>query len=422
MIFTRVEFRGLNWLAPFRADADTLPPSLQLIFFLLFAVLSAHAQTFNVLHRFAGKGDGEFPWAGVMRDSRGNLYGTTQHGGSFDFGTLFKLDAHGKPAILHSFWGGDGLWPYATLIRDQAGNFYGTATGGGTLEGGGCRHGCGSVVKLDSAGKETVLYAFAGGADGSEPNAGVIRDDAGNLYGTTAGCGYSSCGGVVFKVDKNGKETVLHTFTDTPDGAGPTGTLIRDRMGNLYGMTYRGGSFGRGLVFKIDPFGKETMLYNFTAGKDGGEPQGTLLRDAKGNLYGVTFVGGDLSCGYDGEGCGAIFRLDHHGKETVLYAFKGTPDAAFPNGGLVRDKSGNLYGVTQQGGSGSCGNSSCGTVYKLEPNGKETLLHSFTGGSDGSAPIGSLTIDESGNLYGTTNVGGDFSCLCGAVFKITPLN
>jgi uncharacterized repeat protein (TIGR03803 family) len=416
-----------------------LIPIFQLLF-LLCATPSAMTQTFTVLHRFTGKRDGQAPGAGVIEDySSGNLYGTTMKGGSFDMGTVFEVAAGGKEAVLQSFWGGPGMLPEGTLIRDQAGNLYGASYDGGTREGGACLHGCGTVFKLDPTGKVVVLHAFTGGTDGGNPAAGLIRDPVGNLYGTTTAGGDRSCPdggirpgcGVVFKLDTDGKETVLHAFTgQAGDGVLPGGGLVQDEAGNLYGTTELGGdsSFPAcpfynlcGTVFRIDPTGKEAILYSFTGETDGALPNGTLVLDGEGNLYGETEFGGDRSGCYDGFGCGVVFKIDKAGKETVLYTFK-SGDGVHPAGGLARDKGGKLYGATQGGVDGS---PRYGTIFSLDGNGKLRTLHAFTGGRDGATPTGGLTIDESGILYGTTQAGGDSSCFyrgadCGVVFKLTP--
>jgi uncharacterized repeat protein (TIGR03803 family) len=407
--------------------------AVQLVW-LLFATSSAQAQTLTVLHTFTGKKDGRSPYESLIRDSSGNLYGGTGSGGSFDRGTVYEVDAQGKETILHSFWGGDGGGS-SGLIRDQMGTLYGTAFDGGTPEGGGCFFGCGVVFKLDKTGKETVLYSFSGGADGNDPSGQLVRDAAGNLYGVTESGGkqcdfFPSCG-LVFKVDKNGKEKVLHTFAGFPDGSAPSAGLIRDKAANLYGVTGSGGvstcGYGCGTVFKVDANGEETVLYRFTGGTDGGGPNGSLMSDTAGQLYGAASYGGDLSScpkGGNYNGCGVVFKLDRARKETVLYAFKGSPDGEAPQGALVRDNSGNFYGITFAGGSGTCDGYGCGTVFRLDANGDETVLHSFSGGSDGAYPNGSLIMDSSGSLYGTTSQGGDPSCGngygCGVVFKLTP--
>jgi uncharacterized repeat protein (TIGR03803 family) len=324
----------------------------------------------TVLHAFTGaNGDGASPFSGVTMDNAGNLYGTTRNGGSSNSGTVFKLDKTGKESVLYSFTGSDdGGQPQTSLFRDAAGNLYGTATNGGSSKGGKvCQaFGCGVVFKLSSRGKETVLYNFTGsGGDGLYPvNFSVLGDDAkGNLYGTTEGGGDTSCStlgcGIVFKVDPKGKETVLYTFTSTNNGLTNSG-LVRDTAGNLYGTTAGNCSTGTyGTVFKVDTKGKEKILYTFSGGKDGGCPQVNPILDAAGNLYGVTGFGGT---GCQGLGCGVVFKLNKSGKETVLYRFKGESDGAFPNAGLVMDKAGNLYGTTNTDGSGGAG-----TVFKLKP-------------------------------------------------------
>jgi uncharacterized repeat protein (TIGR03803 family) len=394
---------------------------------LLFATSLAHSQTFAVLHAFKGRGDGKFPTVGVIRDSAGNLYGTTNRGGALDMGTLFRLDTNGNEIILHNFWGGDGLGP-GELMRTHSGTLFGTTGDGGTAKGGGCQYGCGTVFKLDTADKHKVLYIFKGGGDGSGPWGPLVRDAEGNFYGATEYGGDLSCGqlpppgcGVVFRVDTSGKETVLYTFTGGDDGGFPTGGVIRDDAGNLYGAAGVGGTFGSGVIFRLDPAGHETVLYNFTGYSDGGGPWGPLLRDSAGNLYGTTFYGG-----YSRYSGGVVFMLDTGGGETVLHDFGGGNDGWAPDGGLVRDRKGNLFGTTGYGGSNGCNVDGCGIVFKVDVNGNETMLHVFTGKSDGQYPNARLTLDESGNIYGTAAFGGDSSCGdlhglgCGVVFKITP--
>jgi uncharacterized repeat protein (TIGR03803 family) len=393
---------------------------------LLFAGAWAQAQTFTLLRQFPGNGDGRYPYGALLRDGAGNLYGTTGGGGAFDYGTVFEISSSGKESILHSFWGGDGLQPWAGLVRDPAGNFYGTTYDGGSLEKGQCRHGCGTVFKLDNKGNLTVLHAFTGGTDGGQPQAGLVRDKAGNLYGTTTiggdlSCGYGSGCGLVFKLDKDGKEIVLHAFSNHPDGGHPRGDLIRDKAGNFYGTTESGGSSDYGTVFKLDPSGNETVLYSFSGITSGEYPVGRLARDADGNLYGTTNGGGDPSCYL----CGVVFKIDKAGNETVLHTFTGNPDGAYPFGGLTRDRAGNLYGSTYAGGgSNGCYTLGCGSVFKVDANGNETVLHGFTGGSDGEIPFGAMIVDKSGNLYGTAPAGGNRACGqgsgCGVVFKLTP--
>jgi len=402
------------------AEADALLLTIVLVF--IVSAPSVQAQTFTVLHKFTGGLDGAEPPAGVLRDATGNIYGVTEYGGSFNYGTVFQMDAEDKETVLHSFRGGEGLWPVGGLIEDAAGNLYGTTSNGGKAEGGGCEHGCGTVFERDKTGKQTVLYAFTGGTDGGHPDSTLIRDAAGNLYGTTSGGGSSSgncqyfhgCG-VVFKLSEDGKETVLYSFSDLTDGEFPEG-VVRDEAGNFYGTTYDGGTFGKGVVFKLDKTGTLTLLYSFTGGFDSGDPRGIFLRDRSGDLYGTTY-------GVGAQDYGVVFKLDAGSKLTVLYSFTGGTDGRYP-GTLVSDQAGNLYGTALGGGTGSgCYYSACGTVFKVDTEGKLTVLHSFKG-ADGELPNG-LMIDGAGNLYGTTLGGGKGSACsyyhgCGVVFELTP--
>jgi uncharacterized repeat protein (TIGR03803 family) len=246
-----------------------------------------------------------------------------------------------------------------------------------------------------------------------------MRDEAGDLYSTTEAGGLVGQDlGVVFKLDRADKETVLHTFTGGADGAFPFAGLIRDDQGNLYGTTRYGGTYDVGTVFNVDPTGKEAVLYSFTGGTDGANPYAGLIRDKEGNLYGTTLYGGDLSCTLEGPfGCGVVFRIDRSGQETVLHSFTGGGDGGFPAAGLIQDEEGNLYGTTQFGGLASC-SFYCGVVFKLDLTGKETVLHSFTGYADGSNPFAGLIRDETGNLYGTASAGGPGTENNGVVFKL----
>ena len=345
------------------------------------AIPPAEAQTYKVLHTFTARTDGASPYAGLLRDGAGNLYGTTYRGGASDIGTVYKIDKTGTESALYSFSGccdvyKNGATPDGGLVRDAAGNLYGT-----TLEGGAAKSG--TVFKLDTAGTETVIHSFTGtGGDGAEPYAGLIRDAAGNLYGTTIYAGDLACHppygcGTVFKLDAAGAETVLYSFTGIGgDGALAYGGLVLDAAGNLYGTTAGGGDLfcgagnGCGIVFKLDTTGKETVLHIFTGtGGDGSNPFDALILDAAGNLYGTTSSGGDeSSCIYGGGGCGTVFKLDTTGKETVLHSFTGS-DGANPVAGLIRDAAGNLYGTTQDGGDlPTCDSEpGCGVVFKLRP-------------------------------------------------------
>ena len=376
---------------------------------LVFTIM-AQAQTYTVLHSFEYT-DGAFPWGSLISGPNGTLYGTTFAGpGNSGQGSVFKLDSSGTLTTLYGFTGGtDGGEPTAGVIRDAAGNFYGTT---GPVQIGQY----GTVFKLDKTGVKTTLYSFTASIESGGPRGNLVRDAAGNLYGTVQLGSAGQGAGTVFKIDPTGTETILHAFTGGTDGGNPQAGVIRDAAGNLYGTTYAGGtqgcsqSAGCGVVFKIDPTGTESVLYTFTGGADGEYPNGGLIRDSAGNLYGTTSFGGT--------GFGTVFKLDPAGVETVLYNFTGGLDGTLPQGNLVRDSNGNFFGITNSGGIHGYG-----TIYKLDKNGKHTVLYRFKGRlTDGNNPIVGLVRDAAGNLYGTTLYGGDCSQTtgCGTVFKITP--
>jgi uncharacterized repeat protein (TIGR03803 family) len=384
--------------------------ALALAVVLLLSVVAtpwAQAQTYNVLHDFGDpqtQNDGANPYAGLIRDSAGNLYGTTQQGGASGLGTVFKLDTNNNETVLYSFSGSpDGSGPTGGLVRDSAGNLY------GTTEFGGDSSSSGVVFKLDGNNNETVLYTFTGGADGRSPFAGLIRDSTGNLYGTTQQGGASGFG-TVFKLAPNKHLTVLHPFKGgSTDGAFPSAGLIRDSAGNLYGTTEYGGKFDGGTVFKVHAgTNHETVLHSFN-GPEGKNPLGGLVRDSAGNLYGTTEFGGASG--------GVVFKLD---AGTNLYHVRhsftgGQNDGAYPFAGLIRDSAGNLYGTTTKGGPYDFG-----TVFKVDAKGNETVLHDFEGSQndDGLLPYAVLVRDAAGSLYGTTYGGG--ANTLGIVFKLHP--
>lgn len=262
--------------------------------------------------------------------------------------------------------------------------------------------------------------------DAFGPLAGLISDAQGNLYGTTSAggdwykCDHQGCG-TVFKLTPSGTETLLYKFNGGSDGAGPKAPLVFDQNGNLYGTTWSGGAFNCGTVFKLPPSGAESVLYSFACTPTGfGPSPGGLILDNQGNLYGVTAFGGIGGCSSFGQsGCGAIFEVSPSGTETVLYSFTGGTEGWYPNGNLVFDTQGNLYGAALYGGitNSNC-SLGCGVIFKLAPSGTETLLHAFTGQADGAYPNGFLVFDGQGNLYGTTWVGGAYTY--GTVFKLTP--
>ena len=398
-----------------------------------------------VLHNFGSPPTGANPSTGVIRDSAGNLYGTTQTGGTAGAGVVYRVDPAGHYTVLYNFTGGaDGGRPMAGVIGDSAGNLYGT-----TEQGGGAS-GCGVVFKLDKTGQLTVLYSFTDWAHGCNSTAGVVRDSAGNLYGTAANA--------VYKLDTAGQESVLYNFGDCSNayGCGPLSGVIRDSAGNLYGTTQEGGGpgYGYGVVYKLDTAGQVTVLYNFNSCgspnggcANGGSPRVGVIRDSAGNLYGTTSLGGTYAygigpgvlykldtagnytvlCDLSGDNSGvvsdpagnlygttanAVYKVDTAGQLTWLYGFTGGVDGSGPNG-VIRDSAGNLYGNTANGGAGGAG-----VVYKLDAAGQETVLYSFMPGPGGTHPWAGVIGDSAGNLYGTTFDGGAYEY--GVVFKLTP--
>jgi uncharacterized repeat protein (TIGR03803 family) len=380
--------------------------------------------TEKLLYNFSLNGrDGFWPEAGLISDAAGNLYGTTSTGGASTYGAVYELMPSGSGGwtekVLHSFSlytdPAGGQTPIGGLILDRAGNLYGTTYLGGTYQ-------YGTVFELTPNGSggwtDTVLHTFGSGTDGVGPWAGLILDRAGNLYGTTPWGGtYSN--GIVFELTPNGSggwtETVLHNFGSGTDGSQPLTSLIFDAVGNLYGTTQAGGTYGGGTVFELTPQGGETVLHNFGSGTDGSDPWASLIFDSAGNLYGTTQSGG-LGSG------GTVFQLTPNGgggwTEKVLYNFNVVSgDGVDPTAALVFDSAGNLYGTTDFGGTYGYG-----TVFELTPNGSggwtETVLHVFSSGTDGASPFAGLIFDAAGNLYGTTEGGGTHQY--GTVFEITP--
>jgi uncharacterized repeat protein (TIGR03803 family) len=346
--------------------------TIALVALLLVAAVAtqpAQAQTYTVLHAFAAGTDGAVP-SPIIRDGQGNLYGTTRFGG---------IPSCGEDT-------------------------------------------CGTVFKVDSAGNETVLYSFEGGTNGSDPVAGLVRDAAGNLYGTTQGNGFIGGASVVFKVEPNGQETSFPT--DGVNVCCLDSPLAVDAKGNLYGMSPFGGEpncgfnpygLGCGTLFKLTPAGEFTVLHTFN-GNDGMQPEGGVVLDGKGNLYGTANFGGDLPCeslgyGYRLPGCGTVYKLDSSGNFTVLHSFTGSGDGSMPLG-LIADSAGNLYGIAQNGGDEIQNTNfeyGVGTIFKVDTSGKFSVLFTFVPCtqppcSEGQVrnPVFALHLvrDSKGNLYG----------------------
>jgi uncharacterized repeat protein (TIGR03803 family) len=265
---------------------------------------------------------------------------------------------------------------------DAHGNLYGTTYAGGS------QYSWGTAFELTPSGTETKIHTFSSAAT-ALPWGGLIFDAQGNLYGTSIGSGGCPprCG-TVFEITTLRAFKVRYHFEAPANGSMPQGTLVRDGQGNLYGTTIYGGAHGKGAVFKVTPSGVETVLHSFAGGSDGAYPNGGLVADAHGNLYGTTSVGGSALCNV---GCGTVFKIAASGAKTILYRFKGAPDGESPSAGLILDSASNLYGTTLTGGSHGDG-----TVFKLTPSRVETVLYSFAGGTDGSGPVAPLLMDAQG--------------------------
>jgi uncharacterized repeat protein (TIGR03803 family) len=401
--------------------------------------------TETVLFNFQDETTGEGP-QGLSLDASGNLWGVTQAGGTNGFGTVFELSPVSgggwNETVLYSFVGGaGGEKPQSKLISDAAGNLYGTALGGS--------NGYGIVYKLTSGKsgwQQTVLYTFTGGSDGGVPSSGLVMDAAGNLYGSTAGGGKSLCFesapcGVVYKLSfvpgVGWRETVLHSFSGK-DGANPRSTPILDASGNLYGTATDGGwvsqkgfcgMLGCGVVYELSHVAggwKETVLHTFVSGpSDGGLPAAGLASDASGNLYGVTTNGGSWNICGNGSGCGVVFELSPSSNgtwtESILHRFSGR-DGWGPYATPALDAGGNIYGTASAGGNGF------GTAYELSPSSSGwafNTIFNFSGFAGGWASAYSFVLDNTGNLYGASAAGGTSNnndCVdsCGLVFKLTP--
>ena len=330
----------------------------------------AQAETFNVIYTFTGQKDGANPFAGVTIDTIGNLYGTTAYGGSTGNGAVFELRRSGSTWIM------------------------------------------------------MPLYSFAGGNDGAQPRARVIIGPDGALYGTTftgggTGCGGKGCGTVFSMRAPTWKENVLYRFTGGTDGGNPLGDLVFDKAGNIYGTTQEGGvphscgNVGCGVIFKLSHpgiFWMESPIYQFTGGSDGQISNGGVVFDHSGNLYGTTVSGGASNFG-------TVFQLtpsESGWTHKVIYNFLNQGDGELPASGVIFDASGNLYGTTVFGGTGKGG-----TVFELKPSGGNWIFSLVYGLTGNAGPLGNLSLDAAGNLYGTTYQDGAY--VVGSGFLLTPL-
>lgn len=369
------------------------------------AAVSSDGVSYALVHSFSGA-DGSQPQSALIQATDGNFYGATTFGGTFDLGTVFKIDSQGNVTVLHSFsgpLGPEGAGPTASLIQGRDGSFYGTSFLGGVVGGG-------TVFKIDQSGRITVLHAFSG-TDGQVPLGVMIQGSDGFFYGTTALGGNLGCTaplgdlpkgcGTIFKIDSMGNFVSLYSFAGM-DGEVPFAGLTQSSDGSFYGTTLAGGSSGLGTVFRMDSSGHLTIVHSFT-GVEGGGPAASLLRGRDGRFYGTTSVGGNWNSG-------TIYSVDPVGNVIVLHSFNGV-DGASSQSALIQTSDGTFYGTTQLGGNASCtasNNKGCGTVFKLDTSGNVTVLHAFAGQpTDGSSPqYAGLIQATDGTLYGTTQYGG----------------
>jgi uncharacterized repeat protein (TIGR03803 family) len=383
------------------------------------AVLSA--QTFTTLYSFDGKGDGQYPWAGLVQAQNGELYGANGLGGANIVGTLFKITTNGTLTTLYDFCAQsgctDGASPEAAPIQDPNGELYGTTSDGGAYK-------FGTVFKITPDGALTTVYTFcaqSGCPDGAVPYGGIVRAPDGAFYGTTimggvyGTVGGLGSGGTVFKITPDGTLTTLYNFcaeSNCADGNQPYTALVRASNGEFYGTTYTGGAYNQGTIFKITAGGTLTTLYSFCAQSgcpDGSLPSAALVQSANGDLFGTTYSGG-------ADNDGTIFRITRGGTLTNLYSLCAKcPVGANPTGNLIQATDGALYGTTSAGGDHRGG-----AIFKIAPDGALTALYSFCSQSkcaDGLTPQAGLVQDTDGVLYGTTFMGGAYNY--GTVFSLS---
>ncbi len=399
-------------------------------------VTSLSAQTFTVLHSFTGGTDGAKPYAGLVMDQGGNLYGTASSASS-GYGNVYRLVSKNSSWVVQTLYGfqgpahnHDGAAPMARITL-RNGIVYGTTQSGG-LAGCASNAGCGTIFKLRPpisicrtvfcAWTETMLYRFNGSADGGNPIGDLVFDQAGNLYGATSGGGSSSCNyqpsdacGVVYLLNSAGSQSVLYSLPGGSGGSYPEAGVSFDSSGNLLGTTSAAGTGSSGTIFRLMPSGggwSPSSVYQFQAGSGGQTPWAGLVADASGNFYGATTTGGS-------NGAGTVYQLSPSGggwTYAPIYSFTGSGNGPVSN--LTIDSSGSLYGTTH--GGGAFGH---GTIFKLSRSGggwTYTSLHDFTGGSDGAQPSGTVVLDANGNVYGTAFGGGNSTCSggCGVVWSV----
>lgn len=349
----------------------------------------AHVET--VLYSFAGGDDGANPSARLFHADDGSFYVTTVNGGDAASGTVFKVLPSGEQQKLYSFSFGSN--PVEGLIQGTDGDLYGTTRNGGA-------YGRGTAFRITHAGVKTVLHSFGRGDDGAHPIASLIQGGDGSFYGTTYHGGASGKG-TVFSITAAGQHAVLHSFAGGEDGANPAAGLIQGSDGDFYGTTYYGGVADKGVVFRMSPAGVVTVLHAFAGGVEGAYPSVELVQGSDGNFYGVTAAGGDGHVG-------TVFEVTPSGVATVIHSFHGgedgrdRADGVNPSSRLIQASDGNFYGTTILGGAHGVG-----TVFRFNPAGVYSVIHSFGASDTGALYPGSALLQGSdGDLYGATHYGG----------------
>jgi uncharacterized repeat protein (TIGR03803 family) len=417
-----------------------------LVLCAMMAIVSP-AQTFTTLIDFGGPGPTGLGPAHMsfVQGRDGSLYGTTEGGGLYNNGAVFKMTPAGVVKMIYSFCRQrfpcpDGAGPEGGLVLATDGDFYGTTSGGGTYDS------FGTIFKITPSGTLRTLHIFDG-TDGNGPISALIQGDDGNFYGTTSYAVHSLYG-TIFRITPNGAFTTLYSFcpgSNCTSGYAPYSGLVQGVDGSFYGVTSAGGINQAGTVFKITRTGELTTLYNFCAQEhctDGGAPMGGLILGADGNFYGTTQVGG--TCNY--WGCfdffypgGTVFKISPEGALTTVYSFcsqqQPCSDGTSPGASLIQGTDGNFYGTTVLGGNFTCNesyfNNGCGTVFKISPQGMLTTLHTFYFDDefraqldatpyDGAYPSAALTQATGGTFFGVTD-GGGIECGtfgCGTAFRL----
>lgn len=409
----------------------TAVAAIAALFALTITPISGHAQTYRVIYTFTGHSRPANPIAGVTLDQHGNLFGTTAWGGAFGGGAIYELKP-GEDGVytfndLHDLGQGlDGSFAWGGVTIGPEGVLYGTTYTGGTSGDGiifSLRPPARFCASISCPWDESIVYNFTRGSDGGNAQASVVFDASGNMYGTNVNAGAGNSG-VIFEMTPSGGAWayhVLYPFTGGSDGANPDSLLLFDQAGNMYGSALAGGNpgcsgYGCGTIFELSPTQTgwtAQALYAFNDGTDGANPQSGVVMDGAGNIYTAT-GGSDASTG------GTVLELLGGGGSWAFHLIDDlSGQGPGPSDRLLRDSAGNLYGTTW--GDGAYGN---GNVFRLTPNGSGwtyTSLHDFTGGADGGNAFGGLVMDSHGNIFGTTYLGGLQSCgFCGVVFEISP--